>query len=117
MESDLRPSGHTSGLACVECADGPPWIAASGGIEVSAPREFPGGESVNNNHRSAAVGAVPGGGGLRGRGGWRPIARQQLLAERKAMRAESIREETKVPDSHEAFWQHVQEEAAQELHC
>ena len=42
-------------------------------------------------------------------------ARQQSLAEREAMRAESIREETKIPDSHEAVWQHVQEEAAQEL--
>ena len=43
------------------------------------------------------------------------IARQQLLAEREAMRAESVREETKIPDSHEALGQHVQEEAAQEL--
>ena len=42
-------------------------------------------------------------------------ARQQSLAEREAMRAESIREKTKIADSHEAVWQHVQEEAAQEL--
>ena len=36
------------------------------------------------------------------------------------MRAESIREKTKIPDSHESLRQHVQEEAAQELssqHC
>ena len=31
------------------------------------------------------------------------------------MRSESIREKTKIPDSHEALRQHVQEEAAQEL--
>jgi hypothetical protein len=31
------------------------------------------------------------------------------------MRAESVREETKIPDSDEPLRQHVQEEAAQEL--
>lgn len=31
------------------------------------------------------------------------------------MRAESIREKTKIPDSHEAFRQHMQEETTQEL--
>jgi hypothetical protein len=31
------------------------------------------------------------------------------------MCSESIREKTKVPDSDEAFWQHMEEEAAQEL--
>ena len=43
------------------------------------------------------------------------IARQQLLAEWETARAESIREETKIADSHEALGQHVQEETAQEL--
>ena len=109
--------GHTNPLACGLHVDGPLLSAASGGIEVRAPREFHSGESVNDNHRSAAVGAVPVGGSLRGSGGRRAIARQQLLAEREATRAESIREETEIPDSHEAFWQHVQEEAAQELRC
>ncbi len=59
-------SRHTNLPACGEHVYGPLWFAASGGIEGSAPREFHGGESVDDNHRSAAVGAVPGGGGLRG---------------------------------------------------
>ena len=70
---------------------------------------------MDDKHRGAAVGAVPVGGSLRGSGERRAIARQQLVAEQEAMRAESIREKTKIADSHEAFWQHVQEEAAQEL--
>jgi len=56
------------------------------------------------------------GGSFRGCGGWRAIAGQQLLAEQEAMRPESIGEEAKIPDSHEALRQHVQEEATQELY-
>lgn len=89
--------------------------AALGRVEVGAQRELPSGESVDDNHRGAAVGAVPGGGSIRGCGGWRAIARQQLLAEREAMRPESIGEEAKIPDSDEALRQHMQEEATQEL--
>lgn len=106
---------HTNAPACGKHVGGPLLSAASGGIEVSAPREFHSGESVDDNHRSTAVGAVPSGGSFRGSIGRRPIARQQLPAEREGMRPESIREKTKIPDSHESLRQHVQEEAAQEL--
>ena len=91
--------------------DGPLLSAASGGIEVSAPREFHGGESVDDKHRGTAVRAVPVRGRLRGSGGRRAIFRQQLLTEREAERAESVREETKILDSHKALGQHVQEES------
>ena len=55
---------HTKAPACGEHVDGPLLFAASGGIEVSAPREVHSSKSVDDKHRSAAVGAVPGGGGL-----------------------------------------------------
>ncbi len=94
-------------MACGEHVDDPLLFAVSGGIEVRAPREFYGGESVDDKHRGAAVGAVPVGGGLRGGGGRRAIARQQLLAEREAAGAESVRKETKIPDSDEPLRQYV----------
>jgi len=83
--------------------DGPLLFAASGGIEVTAPRKFHSSESVDDKHRGAAIGAVPVGVSLRGSGWRRAIARQQLLAEREAVRAESVRGETKIPDSDEPF--------------
>ena len=106
---------HTNPQACVEHAGSPLVIAASGRIEVRASREFHSGESLDDHHCGPAMRAMPVGRSFRGSGAWRAIARQQLLAEWKTVRAESIRKETKIPDSHEAFWQHVQEEAAQEL--
>jgi len=106
---------HTNPLACGQHVGGRLLLPTSGSIEVSALRKFHGGESVDDNHRSTAVWAVPSGGSFRGSIGQRAIARQQLLAEREGMRPESIREKTKIPDSHESLRQHVQEEAAQEL--
>ena len=100
-EGDWVKGRHTNPLACGEHVGGPLLVAASGGIEVRAPREFHSSESVDDKHRGAAVGAVPVGGSLRGGGGRRAIARQQLLAQREAARAGSVREETKIPDSDE----------------
>jgi hypothetical protein len=67
LEGDSVNDRHTNPLACGKHVGGPLLFAASGGIEVRAPREFHGGEPVNDKHRGAAVGAVPVGGSLRGR--------------------------------------------------
>lgn len=61
--------------------------------------------------------AMPAGESIGGTGWWWAIARQELLTEREAVRAESIRQEAKIPDSDEALRQHMQEETAQELGC
>ena len=103
LEGGSVKGRHTNAPACGTHVGGPQLFAASGGIEVKAPREFHGGESVSDNHWGAAVGAVPVGGSLRGSDGRRAIVRQQLLAEREAAGAESVREETKIPDSHESL--------------
>src|SRR5437899_909929 len=93
-------------------------MAASGRIEVSAPRQFDCGESLDHHHRRAAVWTMPGRGDFRGalqRRRRRRFARQQLLAEREAFGAEAIRQKAEVPYSDEALRQHMQEETAQEL--
>ena len=43
------------------------------------------------------------------------IARQQPSGQQEAVASEAVGEQSEVADAHEAFWQHVEEEAAQEL--
>ena len=43
------------------------------------------------------------------------IGGEQFLRQGKALFAEAVGEQSVVADAHEAFWQHVEEEAAQEL--
>src|ERR1019366_5593680 len=45
------------------------------------------------------------------------IGSEQFLRPGQALFAEAIREQSVVADAHEAFGQHVEEEAAQELGC
>ena len=52
---------HTCGMARREHVAGPLVAVSLGRIEVTAPREFRGGESLRDDHRGAAVGTVPGG--------------------------------------------------------
>jgi hypothetical protein len=54
------------------------------------------------------------------RGPWKRIAaigREQFLRQGQALFAEAVGEQAVVSDAHEAFWQDVEEEAAQELGC
>ena len=117
LKVDSVKGRHTNAPARGTHVGGPLMFAASGRIEVKAPREFHSGESVNDNHRGAAVGAVPVGVSLRGSPARR---RRRSLASscRQSGRqcgSESVGEKTKMADSHESLRQHVQEEAAQEL--
>ena len=52
---------HTCGMTCGEHVAGPLLAAPLGRIEVTAQREFRGGESLRYDHRGAAVRAMPGG--------------------------------------------------------
>ena len=45
------------------------------------------------------------------------IDSEQFLRQGQALFAEAVGEQAIVADAHEAFWQHVEEEAAQELGC
>ena len=45
------------------------------------------------------------------------IGREQFLCQGQALFAEAVGEQAVVADAHEAFWQHVEEEATQELRC
>ena len=44
-----------------------------------------------------------------------PISGQQCSRQRQKLSTEAVGEQAEVADAHEAFWQHVKEEAAQEL--
>jgi hypothetical protein len=52
---------HTCGMACSEHVARPLLVASLRRIEVTAPREFRGGEPLRYDHRCAALWAVPGG--------------------------------------------------------
>src|SRR5215468_3252812 len=98
-------------MACGAHVLEPGWIAVSGRIEGSASRYFCGGKSLDDHHRGAAEGAMPVRGAIRRAwpeaGLWRRIITQQLLAERQAFGAEAIGQKSEVPDSDEAFGQHM----------
>ena len=117
LKSRGTESKQTNPPACGEHTGGPLLIARLRRIEVTAPREFRGGQSLNHYHRGAAVWATPARWEIR----WlidtrqRRIAAQQPPAKRKATGAPSICQESEMPDSNESFRQHVQEEASQKL--
>lgn len=73
--------------------------------------------AADDAHGIAAAGAVP---EIAARQGWRrqPFAAQGgelLVSQREEPVAEAVGEQAEAADAHEAFGQHVQEEAAQEL--
>lgn len=106
---------HTCEMACNEHVARPLLVASLGRIEVTAPREFWGGESLRYDHRCAAVRAVPRGWACDGVYGlcWRwEVHLQEPPTLGQLRGAESVCQKSEVPNPNKAFWQHMQEEAA-----
>jgi hypothetical protein len=81
--------------------------------------ELRGGEALDNMHGSAAKRTLPQRvNGQRGRGGacyWLTGCLEQPQTKRKEFCPPPVSEEAEVADAHEAAWQQVEQEAAQEL--
>src|SRR5690348_2585279 len=84
---------YTCGMARREHVAGPLLAVSLGRIEVTAPGQFRGGESLRDDHQAAAVRAVPGGwAGAGGRGlCWRwEIHRHELTTPGQLRGADSV---------------------------
>jgi len=80
--------------------------------------EFCGGEALNDAHGLSATGAVPGSAvrQRRKRQRFASLFGQRCARLGQQFFAEAVGEQAIAADSHEAFWQYMQEEAAEEVH-